>query len=371
MNSPDTASMVRMVRDAASIMALEQRADGSFPPGHNGPHHDPETPVRNTAYWLYTLSFLTSRGCTEFAVPAHRAADYLCSQPARPMSAAFHCRTDPTKDLCNGLVGQVWVLESLLYASQALGREALFSCAREVFYLHAWDDHHCGWRSLNVDGSYGPLNATFNQQLWMAAIAAQINEPESLRRAEQYLTRVLPGAVTYQDGVIYHDSYATRQIGLRESPAQGGTQTLKRIRRRFRMKEKRQRSLGYHAFNLAALPPLMRAFPQDGFWQSRPFQRMTDAHQQSSFQGEIDNKFSFAYNPVGYEYNYFLAAIQRDLDPGLLEKQNALYQIADGRISLTAPSEDHHTTVARLYELCRLLDTLEPNAGQTTAYAAR
>lgn len=33
-----------------------QAEDGSMPAGHNGPHNDPETPVRNTAHWCITLN---------------------------------------------------------------------------------------------------------------------------------------------------------------------------------------------------------------------------------------------------------------------------------------------------------------------------
>ncbi len=40
----------------SSKAALQiQSDDGSFPPGHNGPYHDQETPVRNTAHWLFTM----------------------------------------------------------------------------------------------------------------------------------------------------------------------------------------------------------------------------------------------------------------------------------------------------------------------------
>ena len=39
---------------AAAAIAL-QAPDGAMPPGHNGPYHDPETPVRNTSHWLITF----------------------------------------------------------------------------------------------------------------------------------------------------------------------------------------------------------------------------------------------------------------------------------------------------------------------------
>ena len=37
-----------------------QAGDGSMPAGHNGPHNDPETPVRNTAHWININKILNS-----------------------------------------------------------------------------------------------------------------------------------------------------------------------------------------------------------------------------------------------------------------------------------------------------------------------
>ena len=57
--------------EAADASLSRQRDDGSFPPGHNGPYHDPETPVRNTAHYLYLYAALyekTKNGAYRYAV---------------------------------------------------------------------------------------------------------------------------------------------------------------------------------------------------------------------------------------------------------------------------------------------------------------
>jgi hypothetical protein len=93
---------------------LMQQKDGSFPSGHNGPHGDEETPVRNTSHALYILCWLVDSGFDEYKDKANLAVDYLLSKQARPMGSSFWCRSNPEKDFNNGLVGQAWVFEALL-----------------------------------------------------------------------------------------------------------------------------------------------------------------------------------------------------------------------------------------------------------------
>ncbi len=44
-----------LLLESARAALSRQRADGSLPPGHNGPYADRETPVRNTAHWLVSF----------------------------------------------------------------------------------------------------------------------------------------------------------------------------------------------------------------------------------------------------------------------------------------------------------------------------
>ena len=105
-----------------------QRADGSFPEGCNGPYHDSETPVRNTAHWLITMlkAFEISQAKPDFIDSAWRAVQYLLSPSARPMNATFFCRTNPEKDFCNGVIGQAWVIEALAIAGRKLNDPQMY-----------------------------------------------------------------------------------------------------------------------------------------------------------------------------------------------------------------------------------------------------
>lgn len=67
-----------------------QAEDGHMPAGHNGPHNDQETPVRNTAHWCITfLKVYEWTGKSEFKKAAKQAADYLINKEACPMNTTF------------------------------------------------------------------------------------------------------------------------------------------------------------------------------------------------------------------------------------------------------------------------------------------
>ena len=118
-----------------------QRADGSFPPGHNGPYHDPETPVRNSGHWLIVFSRCYSlNGDTKYKDAIHRIAKYLTSKEARPEGFAFFHRKSPPKDRCNGLIGPAWTIESLVEASTVLEDDQ---------YARIANDHCSFSRSMN------------------------------------------------------------------------------------------------------------------------------------------------------------------------------------------------------------------------------
>ncbi len=334
-----------------------QRRDGSFPPGHNGPHAEPETPVRVTAGWLYTFAYLAGRGEGAFSDAAHGAADYLLSSAARPMGAAFHCRHDPHKSLGNGLVGQAFVLEPLLYASSVLGRQDCRVVAAAVHGAHYWNDARAAWHDLNVDGSHGAINPTFNQQLWFAALGCRL-DALGRARAKRFVDDVVRRVQLYRDGVIYHDSFAFRPV---PRPGDGPRARLRAARvhwRKWRRRPRqRRRSVGYHAFNLVALSMLRDALPGHAFWGSARYRRLMAAARRPAFHRALETTaFAYPYNPVGFE----LAYVERStgLDQAAAEhlvRQLALLEL-DPEPAI-AGAEDQATGLARSYELARVLAT--------------
>jgi hypothetical protein len=97
-----------------------QKADGTFPPGHNGSWNVKETPVRNTAHWLVTCAkaYELTRDIS-FKNAVEKAGAYLLSSKARPFDCTYHI-LDQKGWETNGLVGQAWVMEALLAAYKFL-----------------------------------------------------------------------------------------------------------------------------------------------------------------------------------------------------------------------------------------------------------
>src|SRR5512134_800532 len=120
-----------IVDSARAAIALMSPSTGSVPGGHNGPYHDPETPVRTTSHWLITFvaAYRISVGDV-FRDAACRAAGYLQTEDARPRRKTFYHRLNPSKDGCNGLVGQAWTLEALLESYEVLELPGLRALAQ-------------------------------------------------------------------------------------------------------------------------------------------------------------------------------------------------------------------------------------------------
>lgn len=136
---------VLLVKSANEALR-KQNSNEAMPAGQNGPYGDAETPVRNTAHWLFSFCRLYKRTQNKvFYEAAQKAADYLLSSEARPMGASFWCRKNPEKDFCNGVMGQAWVIEALVEAARVLKRQECYRLAEEVFLLHPWDGMRCLW----------------------------------------------------------------------------------------------------------------------------------------------------------------------------------------------------------------------------------
>ena len=343
------------IKKISDLYIEKQKSDGSFPAGNNGPHGDEETPVRNTAHWLYTLCWLVERGFSEYRNPANYAANYLLSKQARPMNAAFWCRKNPNKDFSNGLIGQAWVIEALIYASQVLNRYELNMLALDVHQMHKWDDDRKGWHLLNVDGSYGPVHVTFNQQLWFAAVGIGIKDyPLGVELAREYLDIVRNNLDLYSDGVIYHDCRSSMKYKIKDGVRKYLRDKVNYLYAQRNRSLQRERSVGYHAFNLVALRYLKCKNEDHEFWGSEKYQKVKQVYKNDSYIKELDkNRYSYAYNPVAYEYGYFAGGRDSEFDP-LFKEQSKVIAI-DNDEFVISDSYDHSVTISRVYELCRML----------------
>ena len=283
-----------------------QDKDGKFSLTNNGPHGDSETYLRSTSHFLYLLCFLVEAGRQEYTIKANLAADYLISKDARPMGGAYYCRFNPKKDFSNGLVGQAWVMESLLYASKVLNRSDCRESVNNVFMKHLWNDKLCAWHLLNVDGSSSPTpHGTFNQQVWFAYIGLQIEgNNQANSQARKFIKYTLPNVELYNDGVIYHDSPSYNVKSSITAFINHKIRSVFQNSLKNKMRNKRNHSAAYHAFNLVPLK-YMEENVEDNFFESKKFIKAMNCFDSLKYIDDVGRSpYGLNYNPSGYEWAY-------------------------------------------------------------------
>lgn len=354
-------SICQILQRAADHALAVQGNDGAFPAGHNGPYHDPETPVRNTAHLLFLLASLHLRNPrAEYRRAGEAAADYLLSDRARPCGKTSHHRDKPGKDRCNGLIGQAWVIEALVQASKAFQRPDCYVAAEQLFLLHPWNASTALWQRVDVDGTLLPYDNTFNHQLWFAAAAAQLDStPQAMTRAARFLERVARQVQTYPDGVIFHGSALGRLTDhLRNGPGEFVQQLRSRRSKGRQRAALYDKSAGYHAFNLYAYAMLRQALPDASIWGSELVPRLLAACDTPSYQAALERSaFGYRYNVTGIELAYACAVF----GAGEARVRHWLMQqvrhtgAPDGQL-LARDASDPNTAAARIYALARLED---------------
>lgn len=367
-----------IITTAAKHAVKEQRSDGSFPPGSNGPYDDPETPVRTTSHWLYTLSRLCSQGDEfevsseerdEFNQAARKAIDYLTSQAARPSNATFRHRESVGKDECNGLIGQAWTIEALVEAGRTFDQPHLVGLAEEVFLLHPFDSKLGLWQRVDVDGTVLGYDRTFNHQLWFAAAGGELAQQVGGQVDEQ-MQRFLDMLSTLIDvddcGLIRHlltPEFSIRQyLGFSLDVTRRElcrNKLLGPIRPPSNRRTLRAKAIGYQSFNLYALAMLAERYPDHQVWEDRLIQQAIEFATSDAFRSRLaDNPYGYPYNVSGFELAYALDVFER-CSPAeqreWVEQQFRLtYDPTTAQLSRNNP--DPETLTARLYEATRLSD---------------
>lgn len=348
--------LYQLILNSARAALTLQVSDGAMPSGHNGPYHDPETPVRNTSHWL--IIFLKAHdisGEEQFLEAARRAISYLCSDKARPMGATFWHRKNPKKDACNGLIGQAWTIEALATAAQTLELPELLRLVEEIFLLHPFDESVGLWRRVGVDGTYSSFDMTFNHQLWFAAaggLLAPYATSEIDARVRRFMDQLLYHMDLYSSGLIRHP------LVLKFSWRHQLRNLFNWVRQSSRARaELAYKAVGYHAFNLYALALLKQQYPDHSFWRSAKFGLLWRYALSDVYKRELENnKYGYPYNPPGFEMAFALDVFAVNSRPEqerwLSEQFRRCYDFKSHMMN--QGTDDPATYAARLYEATRL-----------------
>ncbi|MFO8016255.1 MAG: hypothetical protein R6U32_04070 [Candidatus Woesearchaeota archaeon] len=357
---------------SSSGFLKEQKSDGSFPPGHNGPWNDPETPMRNTAHIAMLLhKAYRISGEKKYRDAAVKACDFLLMKKNRPHGYNFHCRKKSMKaDPVNGTIGPAWAIEPLIFIGKDLKKKEYLDLAEEIVSMHRFSKKRKLWHIKNLDGSDGRINETFNQQLWFGAMAitiARIRKNKKLLDEASSFFSNLPDIVTFiEPGLIEH--------------------TLRRDRAGYRMKRilismieqakgnqdfTRRRSRGYLAFNTYGFAIAYDNNRSLSLWKDKrlrtlirkPLEYLRKNYPMDLRSGK--GSFSWAYNPTGIETAYSLQALagysglkikKKELDKEIAnwvsDQIKHYYSTRTGFMERN--TTDSRVLSARLYEAVRL-----------------
>jgi hypothetical protein len=291
---------IRMCENALEL----QLPDGSMPPGHNGPHMDPETPVRNTSHWLIAFGKAWElSGEKKFRKAALSCLGYLKSPEARPGKGAFWHRKNPLKDFSNGVIGQAWTLEALIYSAFIFDDSDAASLAEEVFNLHPYDADVQAWSILDLNGKPIGPDRTFNHQLWFASMGCRLMKmgySSVSATSTDFVQNIHKNIGYYKNGVIMHYPYGyTRENSLQK----WADAKLHGIWHRFSPDPKSySHSVGYHAFNTYALHAIHLIIPDAPVFKQKAFAKSLRVFRSPAFRNQLENtRFGFPYNPPGIE----------------------------------------------------------------------
>ncbi|MFX0103178.1 MAG: hypothetical protein ACFFCS_26675, partial [Candidatus Hodarchaeota archaeon] len=286
-----------------------QEEDKTFPPGHNGPYFDPETPVRVASHWLFTFSKCYEfTGDELFKKKVLELATFLASKRARPFGKNFYQRYKLSKDKCNGLIGPAWVFEALLQATNILKNDIYSKIVEEVFFLHRFNEKWGLWQPIEIDGRILSLDETYNHQLWFAACSSSIkygDTKEISRRILIFMDNILKNLVVLDNGLIYHmiksipqtifykaKLNALKIINFLKNPEFKSSGMASII----------SKSLGYHAFNLYAFAILKDKFPDHPIWLEEKIQKTINFLDSNEYrEGLNTNLYGYSYNAPGFE----------------------------------------------------------------------
>jgi len=340
-------------------------------PGQNGPWRVQSTPVRTTAHWLNLFAWgYRQTGISAYLEQVRQFADYLTSLDARPFGYAFHhFVAHPSPG--NGLIGQAWVMEALITASAILSEARYLDIATELFWQHRFDEARGLWHVLHPDGTVGDVHRTLNQQVWFAAMGAQLGSDEASQRVRQFLDKVerylrlLKGGLLsmHLDDTAFGVSTALPQVWGRRL-----RDWLRTMKRRWLGQSTPsfsllEMSVGYHAFTLYGFALLKEAIPDHPFWRSARLQRAIQWSCSEAYKRALSrNPFAMGYNPAGIEVPYALfvfepseaSQLTEEVRWWLREQVRRHFNPETGRFDRNTP--DVATLTSRIYEATRLPD---------------
>lgn len=361
--------------------------NGHATAGVNGPYRFVDTPVRNSGHWLIIASYLWKVTREEkYKKLAFCMAEYLVSEQKKTVSGAIECMTGERFDHLNGLIGQAWTIESLVYAYEVFNRSDYLDTAVEIFFSQSFDESSCLWERLEINGENIGFDYTLNHQVWFACAGLMILDNLENDRIHREVYRFLERLDeryfdVYSNGLIKH--YGT----MKNPQIRPLSFQIKRVIKDWFVPLRRKDpnrfdskvlEKGYHLFELYGYAVIHQYYPDYALFKKEKFSKalrygldLKTLNRIFNIKPVLDgaddgltrmNKFAYAYNSPAFEYPLieysFTGCIDESAANELLRIQKKLtYNDLTGKLDRF--NYDPETLTARMYECIRLCDLLK------------
>ena len=225
--------------------------------------------------------------------------------------------------------------------------------AKELIKLHLYNSREGLWNILNVDGSYGPIDYTFNHQLWFYGMVKLwgINDDQ-----------INKCILSFESSLRSSNTFSITPSGYVRHPAFGLTglkSKLRRLKYLYNSKVRKQyklKELGYHLFNLLAVTRTGQEIPD--YFTDILVENVAKILSKGSFIKNISaSPYSFHYNPPAFELIAIMDGLNMDVKShygdvsALLNEQFEIFDF--DRFTFISDQSDLDISVmnARIYEL--------------------
>ncbi len=376
--------VVDILYEIAEAHYLEHINLGYAPEGNNGPYQYDDTPVRNTCHWLIIYSYIYKKS-GKYKDVIYKFCEYLINKTKQSKTGAIECMVGPHFDHLNGLIGQAWAIEAMVYAAEVLNEDKIYEAARKIFCAQKFDERESIWTRIEVNGEALGYDIVVNHQVWFAIAGCVLDEykpdPEIMREVSQFLDRIAEKHFrTYGNGLIRHC------LDLKTATVQRPLSwKIKRLIKRCLIPlhdkdpnryDPLAQEKGYHLFELYGYAILNKYFPDHQLYKMKCFsqaskyglriEKLNKKLHINNLNSEADsskiNKYAYGYNSPAFEFPLIAAVFGNKDDlkkiPMLVQMQMEHFYNSSTHL-FDRNNYDGQTLTARAYELVRYLDFLE------------
>ena len=345
--------------------------------GHNGPHGHLDTPVRNTAHYLIIYSYLFKEtGDEKYQRICERFVDYLCQMQSKSQSGAIQCMVSDRFDHLNGLIGQGWVIEGLLYYFEIFGDTRSMDVAKKIYCAQKYDSVSHLWHRIELDGTDIGIDPTYNHQVWFAACSCKLAVYDKTLNVDETIRDFLTAGASrdfrvYSDGMLCHYVNVPDKI-MRKIKLKGLIKFCLTPFKAVSPKkfDYRYMEYAYHIFDLYGFCILKEWYEELPIFSSEKYKKAVAFAKNIDYinrrcgvfdameKGDMFNVFSYSYNTPTFEYPYISVVCgfeNKTLYDDLYEIQRKLMYNKQTEM-FTRNNPDIDTWNARTYEIVRYLD---------------